>query len=423
VRIKITILLISIALGAFAQTFPVGFMSINFKDPSRSGGTTIANSVQMPGAGRDIGAAVFYPAVSAGTNVAVANGNFPIVVFGHGFLMTYDSYNNIYNSLASNGYIVILPRTEGSAAPNHLEFGKDLAFLAEQFKSFNSASTPSSITIFNGKVSQSCAIGGHSMGGGCSFIGAQNNTSITCVFNMAAATSNTSGVSSLAGASLISVPCLVLSGQRDCVVDTTVQNAHYSNLSSSKKFHVISKGLTHCDFGNGSSFNCTFGQNASGCSNTISNSLAFTSYMNYLLPFLNNQLKSDCSEGVRFMDSISNPSSLRTGRKIVGTIACTSSDLSNYTRQNSVSLFPNPTATNLYLKFKSNIQSFTNLCITDKLGRIVYTLDGKSITNSSNEIILETSELNAGIYFINIYYNSYKETYKFIKEKVSSRYQ
>lgn len=405
------------ALGAIAQTFPVGFMSINFKDPSRSGGTAIANSVQMPGSGRDIGAAVFYPAVSAGTNVAVANGNFPIVVFGHGFLMTYDSYNNIYNSLVSKGYIVVLPRTEGSAAPNHLDFGKDLAFLAEQFKLFNTASTPSNITIFNGKVAQRTAIGGHSMGGGCSFVGAQNNSSITCFFNMAAATSNTSGVSSIAGASLISVPCLVMSGEKDCVVDTIVQNAHFTNLSSSKKFHVILKGLTHCDFGNGSNFNCTFGQSASGCPNTISNSLAFTSYMNYLIPFLNNQLQNDCNEGIRFMDSISNPSSLRVGRKIIGTIACTSSNLSNYTRKNSASIFPNPTSTNLNLKFTGNIQSFTNLCITDKLGRIVYTYEGKFITNPNNEIILETSELDAGIYFINIHYNSYNETYKFLKEK------
>lgn len=415
-RIKTTFLFIAIALGSFAQTFPVGFMSINFKDPSRSGGTSIANSVQMPGAGRDIGAAVFYPAVSAGTNVVVANGVFPIVVFGHGFLMTYDNYNNIYNSLVSKGFIVVLPRTEGSASPNHLDFGKDLAFLAEQFKLLNTAATPSDITIFNGKVSQRTAIGGHSMGGGCSFVGAQNNSSITCFFNMAAATSNTGGISSIAGASLINVPCLLMSGQKDCVVDTTVQNAHYANLSSTKKFHVILKGLTHCDFGNGSSFNCTFGQSASGCPNTISNSLAFTSYMNYLIPFLNNQLQLDCNEGIRFMDSISNPSSLRIGRKVTGTIACTPSGLSNYTRENGVRLFPNPAVTNLHVQFKSEVQSLTNLSITDKLGRIVYTLNGKLSSNLNNEIILETSELDPGIYFINIYYNSKKEVYKFLKE-------
>lgn len=415
-RIKTIILFIAIAFGTFAQNFPVGFMSINFKDPSRSGGTSIANSVQMPGAGRDIGSAVFYPAASAGTNVAVANGNFPIVVFGHGFLMTYDSYNTIYNSLASKGFIVVLPRTEGSAAPNHLDFGKDLAFLAEQFKLLNTASSPSTITIFNGKVSQRSAIGGHSMGGGCSFVGAQNNSSITCFFNMAAATSNTGGVSSIAGASLISVPCLLLSGQKDCVVDTIVQNAHFANLSSTKKFHVILNGLTHCDFGNGSSFNCLFGQNASGCPNTISNSLAFTSYMNYLIPFLNNQLQLDCNEGIRFMDSISNPSSLRVGRKITGTIACTSSDLTNFTRENNVRLFPNPAGANLHLQFKSNFQSLTNLSITDKLGRIVYALNNKLTNNPDNEIILETSELDPGIYFINITYISKKEVYKFLKE-------
>ncbi len=60
---------------------------------------------------------------------------------------------------------------------------------------------------------------------------------------------------------------LVISGARDCVADTTVQNSHYAALASTKKFHVILKQLTHCDFGNGNSSNCTLGQGTSGCGN------------------------------------------------------------------------------------------------------------------------------------------------------------
>jgi hypothetical protein len=84
-----------------AQTFPVGHMSINFKDATRTGGFSISGGIAMPGTGRNIGTEVYYPATVAGNNTAVANGQFPVVVFGHGFAMTWDSYDNIYNRLAA----------------------------------------------------------------------------------------------------------------------------------------------------------------------------------------------------------------------------------------------------------------------------------------------------------------------------------
>ncbi len=294
-------------------------MSLNFKDGSRTGGYVISGGIQMQGTGRDIGTEIYYPAVAAGNNVALASGTFPVIVIGHGFAMDYTSYDNMYNRLAALGYIVALPRTEGSLSPTHAEFGNDLKILATLMLTLNT-STVTGTTTFNNKVSTKVAIGGHSMGPGCSFLAAATNTTITCLFNFAAATTNPSSISS---ASLVSVPTLLISGQRDCVADTTVQNNHYTATASAKKFHVIIKDVTHCDFGNGTNFNCTFGQGSSGCSNTISNTLAFNRYMIYLEPFLANQLKNNCNEGNRFMDSLQLPSSLRVGRKITGTIAST----------------------------------------------------------------------------------------------------
>ncbi len=297
--------------------YQVGHMSLNFKDASRTGGYSISGGIQMPGPGRDIGTEVYYPAVTSGNNVAVATGTFPIVIIGHGFSMDWSSYDNMYNRLASLGYIVALPRTEGSLSPTHADFGSDLRLLGSLLQALNT-STVAGTTTFNNKVNSKVALGGHSMGAGCSYLAAANNTTITCLFNCAAATTNPSSISS---ASLVTVPTLLLSGQRDCVADTTVQNSHYTALASTKKFHAIIKDMTHCDFGNGTNFNCTFGQGTSGCSNTISNILAFNRYMTYLEPFLANLLKDNCSEGIRFMDSLQSPSSLRVGRKITGTIA------------------------------------------------------------------------------------------------------
>ena len=66
---KKIILFISLcfALKINAQIFPVGHMSINFKDASRTGGYTISSGITMPGSGRTVGAEVYYPATVAGT--------------------------------------------------------------------------------------------------------------------------------------------------------------------------------------------------------------------------------------------------------------------------------------------------------------------------------------------------------------------
>ena len=402
-QLKVMVYCLVLITFCNAQTFPVGQISINFKDPLRTGGTAINGGVQMPGTGRDIGTEVFYPAVSNGSLAALASGQFPVVVFGHGFVMTYDNYDNIYNKLASEGFIVALPRTEGSFSPSHLDFGKDIAFLSEAVKSLNTAVSPSLITVFNNKISPKSALGGHSMGGGCSLVGAQSNTSITCVFNMAAALSNTGGISSQAGASQVNVPALYLSAQRDCVVDTTVQTNHYINTASAKKFQVILKDMTHCDFGNGASALCVLGQNSSGCPNNTANNNLFNRYMNYLLPFLKNQLKDDCSEGVRFMDSISTASSLRSGRKITGSIACVTG-IDDFESGKHISVYPVPSQGDLYFEMNTpglrisevRIHDITGQLVKqvvpEKSGYLTYKIEGMDLKNGIYLMLVKTSQ-------------------------------
>jgi dienelactone hydrolase len=396
-----------------AQTFPVGHMSINFKDATRTGGFSISGGIAMPGTGRNIGTEVYYPATVAGNNTAVAIGQFPVVVFGHGFAMTWDSYDNIYNRLASLGYIVLLPRTESSIfpTPNHANFADDMKLLATQGLLLNTTSTPTALATFNGKVLQKSAIGGHSMGAGCSYISAQNNSTITCVFNLAAATSNTAGISSVAGANLVTVPALVISGEKDNVADTTVQNSHYNPTASNIKFHSIIKDVTHCDFGNGTSGTCTIGQAA--CNTPSCNTIYFNRYMSYIEPFLAHQLKNDCVAGNNFMTLILNPSADRVGRKVVGNIACSVTGIQEQSFSNNLTVSPNPTEGKLNISFSSEITTPITFELYDISGRLVLTSIENS-TTTKKELNLEN--MDKGSYILYVCQNKLRNAYKIIKQ-------
>ena len=118
-RISIFLLLLCFTfITSSGQQFQVGKRSQTFADPSRNN--------------RQIATDLYYPVNTNGTNVPIAAGisRFPIVVFGHGFVIGTASYSWLADSLVKNGYIVALPATEGGILPSHDNFGKDISFLS-----------------------------------------------------------------------------------------------------------------------------------------------------------------------------------------------------------------------------------------------------------------------------------------------------
>ncbi|MGB0368786.1 MAG: hypothetical protein ACPGD8_05240, partial [Flavobacteriales bacterium] len=113
------------ASNCFAQ-FQIGSRTITLNDPSRN---------------RNIECEVYYPATTSGNNAPVANGQFPVVVFGHGFSMLVGSYENWWTEFVPEGYIFVLATTEAPAIPipppSHSAFGLDLAFVAEGAQAWN----------------------------------------------------------------------------------------------------------------------------------------------------------------------------------------------------------------------------------------------------------------------------------------------
>jgi len=277
--------LLLVANTVFSQNYQTGKTSITFTDASRN---------------RQIATDIYYPANLRGTNVPPATGpeRFPVVVFGHGFTLGTSNYAKLGDTLARYGYVAAFPSTETSFSPSHDNFGKDLSFLCTAL--INSDTIQGS--FFYQKLVHKAAVGGHSMGGGCSFLAAgTQNPLIHALFNMAAAETNPSAT---AAALSVNVPTLIFSGSNDCIVPPSVQQNMYNNLSVDCKSVVNITGATHCQIAD-NNFNCTFGQISSGCnSSPITVTTVYDKVTASLIPFLDYHLKDNCYRGIDYVTVI-----------------------------------------------------------------------------------------------------------------------
>jgi len=246
---------------------------------------------------RSIPTEVYYPAVTSGANAAVAEGEFPVISFGHGFTMAVSAFSNWRDFLVPLGYIVAMPTTEGSTSPNHGNFGADLAFLAAKLQADNTnAASP-----FFGKVRQRAALMGHSMGGGASFLGAANNTGIQCVVGLAPAETNPEAS---VAATNVTVPSLILHGTSDNV---TPEAGHalliYQGLVNSCSNYVRITNGSHCFFANGN-FLCDFGEGAVGGPGSLSRANQHIISYAVTEPYLRYFLYDDCAAYDEFLSEI-----------------------------------------------------------------------------------------------------------------------
>lgn len=287
---------------AFGQ-FQVGHRTITFNDPSRSGGFGSGG-----GAGRQIQTEIYYPAVSAGNNTAIATGDFPVIVFGHGFAMAWDAYSNIWERYAANGYILAFPRTEGGLVPgpSHNDFALDLKIVAQRMLAEDNLAT----SPFYQKINGNAGIIGHSMGGGASILAAANNTSIKTVVGLAPAETDPSAI---AAAANISVPALIFSGGQDGVTPPAQHHLPiYTALGSARKTFVNVVGGAHCYFAN-SNFNCDFGEGTSSSGISITRAEQQTRTYSLLDPWLDYTLRGNCAAYETFVNALDDsPATLAT---------------------------------------------------------------------------------------------------------------
>jgi len=283
-KITLTFSFALTALISFGQ-FAIGSRTITYNDPTRTGGTGSGG-----GPGRQIECAVYYPATTAGTNTPVADGVFPVVVFGHGFAMAWSAYQNVWEHLTPKGYIMIFPKTESGIfpAPSHNDFGLDLVVASNRMLAANEESS----SPFFQKVSGKIGIMGHSMGGGATILAAENNENIKTIIGLAPAETNPSAIDATGN---VFVPALILSGSSDGVTPPSDHHIPiYQGLISQCKSFVSINGGAHCYFANTNAA-CDFGESTSSPNISISRSQQQTFMNSLITPWLDFYLKGDCS--------------------------------------------------------------------------------------------------------------------------------
>ncbi|CAN1488164.1 Secretion system C-terminal sorting domain [Flavobacteriaceae bacterium] len=387
-KIYFVLFVILAVLNSNAQPYQIGHTTITFIDASRSNRSVVTE--------------IYYPADVAVDNVALTTSNslkFPSLVFGHGFVMTWDAYQNFWEALVPNGYIIAFPKSEGSFSPSHLEFGKDLAFVINQMNILGTLNT----SIFFNRVSPKNAVMGHSMGGGASFLSVPLNSNITTLVNFAAAETSPSAI--IASTS-ISIPSLIFAGANDCVTPpTSNQVPLYNGLTSACKTYINIIGASHCQMSNSNTL-CSFGESTCTPTPTITRNVQHTKIFSYLLPWLNYQLKSNCSQGSIFESQIISDSAITFQKNCIQCNPLLSSESNSL--DNEIVLFPNPA--NDFINVKGMAQKEYFFKILDFNSKIVLQV---KITESQN---IDVSKLSSGVYFYEVIDLNYKTSKgKFIK--------
>lgn len=382
---KITLVISLICFyGILFSQYNVGFKVLNLRDQSRF---------------RNIITNVYYPASANGTDAPIINDGtkFPVVSFGHGFVMSSLAYQWLAQALASKGYVIGFPATE-EGVPNHATFGQDELFVARILRNYGDSTN----SFLYQKTNGFTAIGGHSMGGGASYLALNGAPDITALFNFAAAeTFGIYGIVATEAAKNIRTPSLVFAGSKDCVAPpATNASVMYRNLKSDYKFFANIKDGSHCQFADADKTPCEFGE-AVACPGTtyISRINQQNRVLALLNPWLDFWLKRECTAiNTFYSNAAANLVNIDTLQSKI--MDCSALNITTGIRQNKMlkaELFPNPSNGVFNLLINENYTTAT-LQLFDMSGKVI---DSRIFKNNIS-IQLNYTPLAKGMYQLQI---------------------
>jgi hypothetical protein len=351
-----------------AQDFSVGSTTVTFIDPERNN--------------RQISVAIYYPAETSGQNVPVAEGAFPVISFGHGFVMVHTAYQFLWLDLVPKGYILAFPTTEGSLSPSHLDFGLDLAFIISQMKAENLDQT----SMFYEAVAETSAIMGHSMGGGASFLACENNDKPTTMVTFAAAITNPSSIQAAAN---VNIPTLLFAGEFDCVTPP-VQHQYpmYEATASQQKIIIDIYGGGHCYFADYNFF-CSLGEASCIPQPAITRQQQQSATLDFLNLYFDFILKGNAGSWEIFLDS------LQASQRIEYLIEWSTVSANLQKAEPYFQVFPNPFRNSISVGIPSNLQ-YDSIIVWNSMGQLVH----KELLKNRSEIEINTRSWQRGAYII-----------------------
>jgi hypothetical protein len=197
-------------------------------------------------------------------------------------------------------------RTESSLfpSPSHGDFGLDLKLVAQKMLDLQTTNA-----LFQNHIYPKVGVMGHSMGGGASFLAADNNISIHALIGLAPAETNPSAISV---APNVQVPSIVFSGSSDGVTPPAQHHIPmYDGVTSTCKSFVSIIGGAHCYFAN-TNFNCDFGEVTSSTGISISRAEQQNTTYSILDPWLDFNLKDMCAGYESFQLELANSQGIST---------------------------------------------------------------------------------------------------------------
>ena len=370
-----------IPIMALAQSYNIGHTNMAFFDEARN---------------RSISTEIYYPADETGENVELANGGFPVIVFGHGFLMAYEAYANFWTELVPKGYIMAFPTTEMSLSPAHEELGADIRFVADEVLNLNNNES----TIFYNSIHAKIALMGHSMGGGASLLASENNANISTVINFAAAETSPSAIMAAAN---VNVPALIFSGEEDCVApEIENQIPMYEAINSDCKTLIKVKNGGHCYFAD-NNIACNLGETFCGNDFVITREEQHETTFAFLNLWLDYTLNGNENALEEFNETI------LTSDLVNYEQVCASLNTNENIYNDTIAIYPNPVKNELTIKIPGEACN-GKYTVSNLYGQIVQ--QNKTINCKTS---INVSALAKGVYVLTYSNDLKQQTTTFLK--------
>ena len=370
-----------IPIMALAQSYNIGHTNMAFFDEARN---------------RSISTEIYYPADETGENVELANGGFPVIVFGHGFLMAYEAYANFWTELVTKGYIMAFPTTEMSLSPAHEELGADIRFVADEVLNLNNNES----TIFYNSIHAKIGLMGHSMGGGASLLASENNANISTVINFAAAETSPSAIMAAAN---VNVPALIFSGEEDCVApEIENQIPMYEAINSDCKTLIKVKNGGHCYFAD-NNFACNLGETFCGNDFVITREEQHETTFAFLNLWLDYTLNGNENALEEFNETI------LTSDLVNYEQVCASLNTNENIYNDTIAIYPNPVKNELTIKIPGEACN-GKYTVFNLYGQIVQ--QNKTINCKTS---INVSALAKGVYVLTYSNDLKQQTTTFLK--------